>query len=143
MPASQAGEQRLAPFMRRSVVLISYFARLDAPRMVLWCYLIWYLVMAGFYFDPSPRIWLTSAGLAVIIGIALVLSVRAAKVPVKMERWQLFRAYLTPFCVSSFAALVKDHGFILIFSPVPAESAVALGACTLFCGSALLLRRWG
>lgn len=34
-----------------------------------------------------------------------------------LDRWQIFRLFLMPFCVSSFAALVKGRGFILVFSP--------------------------
>ena len=36
------------------------------------------------------------------------------------DRWQIFRLFLMPFCVSSFAALVKDAGFLLVFPPEPA-----------------------
>lgn len=59
--------------------LISYLTELTPSRQVLWCYLIWYLVMAALYFDASPRLWLTSAGLGLIIGFALTLGVSAGK----------------------------------------------------------------
>lgn len=121
-------------------MLLAYLRGLNTPRIVLWCYLIWYLAMAGFYFDPAPAIWLTALGLSAIIGYSIVLSARAAKVPQKMDRWQLFRTYFTPFCVSSFAALVKGKGFFLVFSPVLAENALAAGGCLVFTLAVLGLR---
>ena len=41
-----------------------YLAGLTPARTVLWCYLLWYLVVLVRYFDPSPRLWLTSLGLS-------------------------------------------------------------------------------
>ena len=123
--------------------LISYLKGLTLPRIVLWCYLIWYLVMAGSYFDPAPRLWLTSAGLSLVIGFALVLSVVCAPHATRLDRWQTFRLFLIPFCVSSFAALVKDRGFILIFSPRPAETGLAVGLCLLFLSLLVVVRRFG
>ena len=46
-----------------------------------------------------------------------------------------------PFCVSSFAALVKDRGFLLIFAPDLRENLLALALCGVFCGFVALLRR--
>ncbi len=119
---------------------ITYLKELSAGRAILWCYLIWYLVMAGFYFDPSPRQWLTAAGLSVIIGLALILSVSMPGAR-RLSRWQVMRLFLVPFCVSSFAALVKDRGFILIFSPQPAETLLALAICGAFCLTVVLIKR--
>ena len=110
---------------------MNYFANLTTGRIVLWCYLIWYLFFAARYFDPSPALWLTSLGLSLIIGIALVIS--TWKGIASIERWQLFRLFLMPFCVSSFAALVKGRGFILVFSPDDRENTLALCSCALFC----------
>lgn len=109
---------------------MSYFAKLTAGRIVLWCYLLWYLFFAARYFDPSPALWLTSLGLSAIIGIALVISTWKGKDA--LERWPTFRLFLMPFCVSSFAALVKGRGFILVFSPDLRENLLALGCCALF-----------
>jgi len=39
---------------------------------------------------------------------------------------------LKPFCVSSFAALVKDKGYILVFPPSWTLNAVGLGLIGLF-----------
>ena len=121
--------------------IISYLAKLTPGRSILWCYLIWYLVMGVLHFDPSPRLWLTSVGLGLIIGYALTLSVTSGKGSTPPDRWQLFRLYLIPFCVSSFSALVKDHGFMLIFSPSTAENGLAVALCASFMGMAGLARR--
>lgn len=119
---------------------IAYLKALNTPRIVLWCYLLWYLVMAGFHFDPSPGIWITSIGVSFIIGFALDLNSRAAGAP-KARGWPLVRLYLFPFCVSSFSALIKDQGFFLIFSPAPMETGIALGACIAFWLTVLAMRR--
>ena len=126
-------------------MLIRYLANLSTGRLILWCYFIWYAVVLIRYFDPSPRLWLTSLGLSLIIGFALYLSTTASSVnQVRLDRWQTFRLFLMPFCVSSFAALVKGKGFILIFSPKPVEIFVAVGFCALlWCVAAMLKRRDG
>jgi hypothetical protein len=108
-----------------------YLRNLSRGRIILWCYLIWYLVVLFHYFDPSPRIWLTSVGLAGIIGTALYISSTAHGN--KLASWQIIRLYLMPFFVSSFSALVKERGFILVFSPKLGEIVLALGLCALFC----------
>jgi hypothetical protein len=107
-----------------------YFKNLKPGRMVLWCYLIWYLVLASRYFDPAPGIWLNALGISAVIGIALWLGVR---IPGQGPgRWQIFRLFLTPFCVSSFSALIKGKGFVLVFPPRLPELAMAAGACAAF-----------
>jgi len=114
-------------------MLWSYLRNLNRGRMVLWCYLIWYIVVLVRYFDPSPRLWLTSLGLSSIVGVALILSATAGATKTRMDRWTVFRLFLMPFCVSSFSALVKGKGFTLIFSPNPKEILIAIGVCALFC----------
>ncbi len=118
-----------------------YLVNLSTGRLILWCYFVWYLVVLVRYFDPSLRLWLTSLGLSAIIGFALYLSTVSGANKVKLEFWQLFRLFLMPFCVSSFAALVKGKGFILIFSPHPAENALAVGICALLCLAVALAKR--
>jgi hypothetical protein len=114
-------------------MLIRYLGSLTTGRIILWCYVIWYAVVLVRYFEASPRLWLTSAGLSLIIGIALVISTTtSSRGAMKLDRWQLFRLFLMPFCVSSFAALVKDKGFVLIFSPNPMELLAGAGLCALF-----------
>jgi hypothetical protein len=115
-----------------------YFANLTLGRTILWCYLIWYLVVLVRYFDRSPRLWLTSLGLSAIVGTALYISSTAQGN--KLGRWQIIRLFLMPFFVSSFAALVKGRGFVLIFSPDPREILLALGLCAAFCAAIWTLK---
>jgi hypothetical protein len=111
-----------------------YLTNLSTGRLILWCYFIWYCVVLVRYFDPSVRLWLTSLGLSAIIGVALYLSTAGSgTTKVKLDRWQLFRLFLMPFCVSSFAALVKEEKFILIFSPRIQEVALAVALCVALC----------
>ncbi|MBI2925781.1 MAG: hypothetical protein HYY24_08770 [Verrucomicrobia bacterium] len=122
--------------------LLLYLRSLCTGRTILWCYLIWYLVFAVLYFDPSPRLWLTSLGISAIIGVALVISTTSSSDgPVKLDRWQTARLFLMPFCVSSFAALVKGQEFLLIFSPKWKENLLALGLCAAFWLGVKLLKR--
>lgn len=109
----------------------SYLAGLTAGRYVLWCYFIWWSVVLVRYFDPSPRIWMTSFGLSAIVGIALLLNATSGSAPSKVQLWPAIRFFMAPFCVSSFSSLVKDRGFVLIFSPRWEEMAAAAGACAL------------
>ena len=122
--------------------LLTYLANLSIGRLILWCYFIWYLVMLVRYFDPRPRLWLTSLCLSLIIGAALLINTTASGTRrVKLEPWPTFRLFLTPFCVSSFSALVKDRGFVLIFSPRWPENALAAGLGASLCCAVWTLRR--
>lgn len=121
--------------------MLRYIRGLNGSRIVLWCYFIWYLSAVFRYFDPSVRLWLTSVGISAIIGTGLVLSTaHSGPGAVRLGRWQLFRLYLMPFCVSSFAALIKGRGFFLVFHPDVAGNAEALGACAAFILSVQLLK---
>ena len=113
-------------------LLIIYLAQLRAGKIALWCYLIWYLVMAMFYFDPRPARWINSVGISVVIGTALILSVLPPAGVRVMEKWALARLFMMPFCVSSFAALIKERGFFVVFSPSLRDNLIAIGACALF-----------
>ena|SRR5579871_4808720 len=122
--------------------VVRYLANLTGGRLVLGWYLIWYLVVLVRYFDPNPRLWLTSLGLTLIIGTALLINTtRSGKRRVVLETWPTLRLFMTPFCVSSFSALVKGKGFILIFSPHLGEMLVALGACVALWIATLVARR--
>ena len=109
-----------------------YFANLRAGKIVLWCYLIWYLVMAYCYFDARPSLWINSLGISAVIGTGLVLSVMPAGGLRAMDRWAVARLYMMPIGVSSFAALIKDHNFMVIFSPRAADNLIAAAACAVF-----------
>ena len=122
-------------------MILRYLATLSRGRLSLWCYFIWYCVVLVRYFDPSPRLWLTSLGLGLIIGVALYLSTTATDtIPVRLDFWKTFRLFLMPFCVSSFAALVKGKGFLLIFSPHPGEILMAAAGCLVLCSLVFTLR---
>jgi hypothetical protein len=126
---------------RLDQALLRYFAGTRASQRVLWCYLIWYLYALFRYFDASAALWLSSLGISAIIGTALYLSTaHAGKTPVRLERWQIARLYLMPFCVSSFAALIKGHGFILVFHPSLRDNVIAATACALFIAASAGLR---
>jgi hypothetical protein len=110
---------------------MKYFANLSPGRLILWCYFIWYAFFVTRYFDANRNLWLTSVGISAIVGVALVISTWTENT--QLATWQTFRLFLMPFCVSSFSALVKDRGFILIFSPRMQENYIALGLCAAFC----------
>ena len=116
-------------------------AGLTTPRLVLWCYLLWYVVVLIGHFDPSPRLWITSFGLSAIIGVALILNARIG-LPTnsRVDTWQAFRFFMMPFCVSSFSALVKGQGFVLVFSPRASEVATCMGICAAFVSAAWFCR---
>ena len=122
--------------------LRSYFAGLSRGRAVLWCYAVWYAVTVVNHFDPRPSLWLTSLGLSAIIGTALVIGTRTSSTgTTRLDRWQVFRLFLMPFCVSSFAALVKDEGYVLVFAPTLLENAIGAAAIAGFLLAVRLLRR--
>lgn len=118
-----------------------YLAELTPGKTILWCYAIWYAVNVWNHFDPRPRLWTTSVGLSVIIGFALLLSTASAtRATTKPDGWVVFRLFLMPFCVSSFAALVKDAGYILIFPPTMKENLSAGGCVLAFLGVVGLIK---
>jgi hypothetical protein len=131
------GKQVSRPLVR----LHDYLITLSLGRAVLWCYLIWYLVMVAFHFEPSLRLWMTSLGISAVIGVGLLLSVSTPGRAVPRDRWQVTRLFLMPFCVSSFSALIKDSGFILIFSPRLGETVLAVFCCGAFLGTVFFLRQ--
>jgi len=116
-----------------------YLIKLPPGKIVLWCYLIWYLVIALIHFDPAPAIWINSLGISAVIGFALLLSV-SSPTPGGANRWQTFRLFLMPFCVSSFSSLIKGQGFILIFPPHANELFFLFGSCAAFVVMVLVLK---
>ena len=118
---------------------IRYVSTLSNGKVVLWCYLIWYLHTVIRHFDASPALWLNSAGISAVIGFALILSVSSGGNP-RPDRWQTFRLFAMPFCVSSFSSLIKGKGFFLVFPPTVSELATAVGLCLGFICLRLALR---
>ena len=53
----------------------------------------------------------------------------------------MFRLYLMPFCVSSFAALIKGRGFVLVFHPSIHDNLIALALIATFVVSVRLVQR--
>jgi len=122
--------------------LLAYLAGLSNGRLILWCYFIWYVVNVALHFDPHPRLWLTSIGLSAIIGTALVISTQPATGKrAQLDRWVVFRLFLMPFCVSSFAALVKDAGYLLVFPPSLQANLAGLGLIAIFLGAVWIVKR--
>lgn len=111
--------------------LLRYLAGLAVGKIVLWCYLIWYLATAFRYFDPAPEIWLNALGISAVIGTALVLSVNRQGFR-KLDPWPTFRLFLMPFCVSSFSSLIKGQGFFVILPPRATEVLASLALCAGF-----------
>lgn len=118
--------------------MLLYLRVLPSAKQILWCYLIWWLAMVTFHFDPAVRIWTTSVGISVVIGIGLILSVSGNGKP---DFWTTMRLFLMPFCVSSFSALVKGLGFVLVFSPLWREDLIAAAICAGFVLLCYLLRQ--
>ena len=120
--------------------LIQYLYELKLDKAILWCYLIWYVIVVCFHFDPSVKIWINSIGISAVIGTGLMLSVSSSKG--ERDRWQAFRLYLMPFCVSSFSALIKERGFIIFISPNIKETIVSVSGCVLFISVILVVKRF-
>jgi hypothetical protein len=120
--------------------LIGYLARLSTGRIVLWCFLIWYIATVVHHFDSTISIWLNALGISAIIGVALYLSVREPGKP-PPERWTVMRLFLMPFCVSSFSQLIKGKGFVLVFPPSIHEIGISFAACCFFVLVAFAARR--
>ena len=118
-----------------------YFANLSPGKVVLWCFLIWYIATVIHHFDATPGIWLNALGISAIIGVALYLSVLEPGKP-RPDRWTVMRLFLMPFCVSSFSQLIKGKGFVLVFPPDLQELGVSIGACAIFVIAVLLLRQF-
>lgn len=123
--------------------MLRYLSELSLPRYVLWCYLIWWFGVAIPYFEPSIALWSTSVGMSAIIGTGLYLSTAyAGSVRTTLSRWTLARLYMMPFCVSSFAALIKGRGFVLVFHPDWVGNVWPLGAVVLLGAASLAARSW-
>jgi hypothetical protein len=136
-------EPRLQTLHAMSLAALrQYLTQLPNGKVVLWCYLIWYLGVVARYFDPSPAIWLNSIGISAVIGLALNLSI-GKRAPGASDRWQTFRLFFMPFAVSSFSSLIKGRGFVLILPPSAFETAGLAACCALFVLAVNIIRRVG
>ncbi len=121
--------------------VIKYLSTISNGKLVLWCYLIWWVSTVFHHFDSSLNIWLNSLGISLVIGFALILSVGGFSA-VTQNKWQTFRLFAMPFCVSSFSSLIKDKHFILIFPPSAEEVFTAVGLCLIFISVVIILRKF-
>jgi len=119
---------------------LKYLSELSPGKIALWCYLIWYLVTVVSHFDASPGLWLSSLGISAIVGVALVLSVQNEP-HVSSNRWQTFRLFLMPFCVSSFSAIIKGQGYYLVLPSRLLELGLSISLCAIFVLLVLGLKR--
>jgi len=123
-------------------LLKNYLGSLSYSKTVLWCYLIWYVVIVLFYFDSRVSLWLNSLGVSMIVGIALNLSAGSlTRQHIERAPWEVIRLFLIPFCVASFSALIKGHGFLLILAPQLWINFVAMLCCVLFFIVVIVLKR--
>lgn len=114
--------------MISSVLL--YFKYINGQKLILWCYLIWYLVITTIYFEPSFKLWASSLGISLIIGFALILS--TSQLGTKQDIWIKIRLFLFPFCVSSYSATIKDYDFYLLFPANLLHLFISILSCMLF-----------
>lgn len=113
-----------------STLILNYFKNITKQKIVLWCYLIWYLTIITFYFEASLKLWASSVGIALIIGFALVLSTNQRGLT--QDSWVKMRLFLFPFCVSSYSATIKDYDFILLFPVNTFHLTISILNCLLF-----------
>ncbi|PKQ45178.1 hypothetical protein CSW08_09410 [Confluentibacter flavum] len=112
------------------VTLFNYFKNITTQKIILWCYLIWYLTIITIYFEPSLKLWASSLGISLIIGFALILS--TSQQGIKQNIWVKIRLFLFPFCVSSYSATIKDYDFILLFPVNSFHLFISVLNCLLF-----------
>lgn len=119
-----------------------YLKNMKNNKVLLWCYLIWYLSMLSVYFISAPSMWVNSTGVALIVGYALVLSTGGNIITrIQTRLWETLRLFFCPFLVSSFTAMTHKHDFSLIFSPKLHENLLAIGFCALFTAIIILSKK--
>lgn len=118
--------------------MIRYFSTIDYPKRILWCYLVWYIAIVIQYFEPHFSMWISSIGIAVLIGFALNLAT-SQKGQIR-DKWVILRLYIFPFCVSSYSALIKDKGFFLLFPTEFKPITIAVSSCAIFISFTIFCR---
>lgn len=111
-------------------VFLKYFKNITTQKIILWCYLVWYLTIISIYFEASLKLWTSSIGISLIIGFALILS--TIQQGIKQNIWVKIRLFLFPFCVSSYSATIKDYDFILLFPSNLLHLSISILNCLLF-----------
>lgn len=129
------------------MLLLRYFGNLPASRIILWCFVMWWLVMVAIYYVPDPGLWATSLGIGLFVGYALMLSTGPVTLARFRQRfWESMRLFICPFMVSSFSGLIAGKDFVMFFSPHWLENAAALAAVAgflLLCGLLRMMRPGG
>ena len=121
---------RCQPLKKMITNTLDYFKDIKGQKLILWCYLIWYLVIISIYFEPSLKLWASSIGISCIIGFALILS--TAQKGNKQDIWIKIRLFLFPFCVSSYSATIKDYDFFLLFPVNLSDLLISISSCSIF-----------
>ncbi len=112
------------------MTILNYFKNITTQKIILWCYLVWYLTIISIYFEASLKLWASSIGISFIIGFALILSTNQQGI--KQNVWVKIRLFLFPFCVSSYSATIKDYDFILLFPSNLTHLSISILNCLLF-----------
>lgn len=121
-------------------IAFKYVLNMKTPKIILWCYLIWYFSMMSIYFEPSLKLWASAVGISFIIGFALILS--TSQQGIKQDIWIKIRLFLFPFCVSSYSATIKGHDFILLFPNNSTHLFIGIFNCSLFVFLIWISKRW-
>ena len=91
----------------------------------------------------EPEALASSLGISAIIGTGLYLGIaHGGPTKTQLGAFQVFRLYLMPFCVSSFAALIKNRGFWLVLHPTLADNLRPTAACAAFVLTVGAIKRW-
>lgn len=111
--------------------MVKYLATRTTGIKIQWCYLLWYLFFVYTYFELDMELWLRALGIAILVGLALNINGFGSlrKILQAKNKWQVFRFFAVPLCVSSFPSLIKGKGFRLFFSPEGKENLEAAGLC--------------
>ena len=121
-------------------ITLSYLKELSYQKIILWCYLIWYLTIISIYFESSLKLWASSVGISCIIGLALLMS--TSQKGVKQDIWIKIRLFLFPFCVSSYSATIKGQDFTLLFPNNLLHLTIAFAFCLLFLSLVKLIQKF-
>lgn len=119
---------------------LSYLARLETRRLLLWSAFIWYAVTMARHATADPRVWLGAAGIAAVVGVMLTANAIPAGGSWREPGfWPTLRFFLIPFCVASFSSVMREVGLVVIFPrhlPDNLWAGGAVGAFWLLCAAA-------
>ena len=97
--------------------------------LTLTFYFIWYVYIVVIHFDSTFEIWSNALVIALVVGVALNANAGHSD---HRDNWaKTARFFVIPFCVSSYAALIKDAGFFFIFPTDVMEVITGLAICSV------------